>query len=287
MDDQGDEDRLHVPSPLSFDFVCVRSCFFSWSILSRKCDEFRSLFSSFPMSFPSPMYPAYCKRTPCSRAVRIQRDLRARYPTSRRWTRSSRQILQDILNLLTQKAGSLQSRMEALQTLLAKLPSWMAWSSREDDVVTSALRDLQPDNSSHNPAIIEKELADHLVQANGNVPYISLHDFDDTRDDLGSFMFLYTSWLSNLSSPEQKDCHVRDEHGQWIDDHALRDRFEDGWHLHIPTRTLHHLPQAHSFQRLTTLADLTSREDASPRRVSLLDDMASTITSSALHRASP
>ena len=225
------------------------------------------------MSLPTLMYPAYCKRTPCSRATRIQRDLRTLPSMSRRLTRSPQQILQDILTLLKQKSGSMQARVETLETFLEQLPLWTQWDSREDDVVSSAVRDLIVKPSDKNLAVIEKDLGDVLVKENGNIPYLSVRDFDDGRNGQGRFILLYTTWLSNMSSPEQKECHVRDEHGRWVDDNTLRDRLDDGWYLHIPTRTLHRLPHQESRHRLTNLTDLTTHGTASSsQHVSLLDD---------------
>ena len=236
------------------------------------------------------MYPAYCKRTPCSRSTRIQRDLRTLSSTSRGLTRSTQQILQDILTLLNKKSGSAQTRVETFEALLEKLPLWTQWDSREDDVVSSVSRVLNPGPSDKNHSVVEKELTDALMQGHGNIPWVSARDFDeDMSTERGRFLMLYTAWLNNTCSPEQKDCHVRDEQHHWVDDSTLRARINDGWHLHIPTRTLHQSTYPGGEDHLTTLTDLTEHDTPSAmHRVSLLDDIRSSpLSTSRIDLGSP
>ena len=196
------------------------------------------------MSLPSAMYPAYCKRAPCSRATRIQRDLRALSSTSRRFKRTPQQILQDILTLLKDKSGALKLHIDTFRELLERLPPWTKWSSREDKVMKSALHELKPSKSTEKADVVEDMLAQALVAMNGNVPYVTHQDFVEGKEDLGNFVLLYTNWLGHISAPHDQNCHVRDEHNQWINDETLRERLLNGWYLHIPTRTLSQtLPQ--------------------------------------------
>lgn len=237
------------------------------------------------MSLPSTMHRPYCKRSPCSRATRIQRDLHSLPHVPRRPLRKPQQILQDILSLLGKKSTSIQARLESLQQLLSNLPAWTQWESREDDVMTSIIRDMKPASTDRQRFIVEHELADELMRNNGNVPYVTSRDFEEHREDLGKFTLLYTTWLSGTSSPEQKDCHVKDDHGRWIDDDKLREHMLDGWHLHIPTRTLHNLPQTSPARFSESMHDLTLPDSSrSPHELPSGDTAA---TSSALHRHTP
>ena len=238
------------------------------------------------MTFPSLTYPSFCKPRPCTRAIRIQRDLSALAPGTGQLTRSVRQILQDILALLTRQSGTLESRINTLQDLLTKLPPWTQWSSREDDVVSSALQALPfPTADTRDPsAVVEEILATELITLHGNVPTLSARDFRDVQDT--RFLFVYTNWLRNVSSPdpEAKDCHVQDEHGQWISDDMLREKLERGWSLHIPTRRLGRFPDVHAPLKEERTSPpppppppRTSSALSPPsRRISLLEDIRNT-----------
>ena len=231
------------------------------------------------MTFPSLTYPGFRKGSPCTRAVRIQRDLSALAPGTGRLARTVKQILHDILALLTRKSVSLESRIETLQDLLTKLPPWTEWTNREDDVVSSVLQALPfPTTDTHEPSVVEEILATELITLHGNVPTLSARDFRDVQDT--RFLFVYTNWLRNVSSPdpEAKDCHVQDEHGQWISDDMLRERLERGWSLHIPTRRLGRFPDVHAplKEERTSPPPRTSSALSPSRRISLLDDIRNT-----------
>ena len=241
------------------------------------------------MTFPSLTYPSFCKPRPCTRAVRIQRDLSALAPGSGPLTRSTRQILHDILALLTRKSVSLESRIDTLQDLLTKLPPWTEWTNREDDVVSSALQALPFPTAdtrepyTREPSVVEEVLATELITLHGNVPTLSARDFRDVQDI--RFLFFYTNWLRNVSSPdpEEKDCHVQDEHGQWISDDMLREKLERGWSLHIPTRRLGRFPDVHAPPKEERTSPpppppppRTSTAQSPSRRISLLEDIRNT-----------
>ena len=195
--------------------------------------------------------PSFRKRIPCTRATRVQRDLAALSSTSRRFTRRPAQILQDILSLLAQKSGSLDSRIQVLQDLLTKLPTWMEWTPRTDNVVISALKtfDEEEDQEKKSSTSDKKEmlhetearLVDELIRLNGNVDYIDKHVF--TWDNK-PFDIAFIRWLHHIKTPETSSgLYIKDEEDQFVDPGTLRRLLSAGGRLHIPTRTIEAPPQ--------------------------------------------
>ena len=195
--------------------------------------------------------PAFFKPAPCSRATRIRKFLRlpARLQATSR-SKSTHQILEAILQLLTDKSGALEARMDVLMGLLGKLPAWTEWTEREDVVLGSALDEFKSCDSKETGEIQETILAEELIRQNGNVAYLQHKDLESPESP-GRFLFLFTQWLHHRSSPENPHCHVQDERGHWLNDESLRQRLREGWQLHILTRCLRRLrpkssrPRAH------------------------------------------
>ena len=175
------------------------------------------------------------KRAPCSRAARIRRRLRRVGSIAHtRPSKSSQQVLQDILKVLMDTSGALSGRLEQLYKALEKLPRWTEWSTKEDTFIAPALQEfmgIKDEEKVHS----ERILAEELVRQNGNTPYLEYKDL--TRED-GPFMFLYTQWLTSLHSPQSVQHHIQTDDGQWVNDATVRKRLRDGWKLHIPSRTL-------------------------------------------------
>ena len=163
-----------------------------------------------------------------------------------RVAQSTRPILQMILRVLMDTSNSFDSRMQQLCDLFSHLPPWTKWSPREDSVLGSAVNEffeqsedefdlMREDDEKHGVAL-ERLLANELIQMNGNNPYL---DEEDMNNPDNVFTFVYLEWLHKCSSPDDKQCHIRDGKGGWISDAQVRERLNDGHALHIPTRTMH------------------------------------------------
>ena len=209
-----------------------------------------------PMTLPSPLYPAFRKRTPYTRATRIRRDLLARSSTRYPFTRRPDLILQDILSLLTRKSASLAARLQTLQDLLGELPAWTDWPPRAHSVVSSTVQGLRKEGNEEEKGkdaltdkieqsysgASEQILANELIRLNGGVEFIDERTFENKDPSLP---LIWLEWLTCVQSPNDPNCHVRDDEGEWQTLEDLRYTIGCGGRLHIPSRTLfYRVPRA-------------------------------------------
>ena len=216
--------------------------------------------SSEAMSFPSQRYPSFCKSSPCTRATRIKRDLRTLGQTqSFKRPKSTNALLQEVLLIFQRKSTSFEKRLEALQDLLSQMPSWRNWSAKENDAESSLFGDLPSVDAFKGTGSLEKIMADELIELNNNVATITAEDLD--VDISGRLTFVFKNWLECVTAPNNPKCHVRDENGDWIDDNTLKDRLENQFMLHIPTRTIRSLPREMSIPITSFLSEDDDDDD--------------------------
>ena len=203
------------------------------------------------MTLRTPLGTPFRKPGPCSRAMRIRRELRAASSTSRRFTRSKTRLLQDILSLLQRKSSSLDVRLRSLQEVLGNLPPWTEWTSREDALVESSFHALDQEEEGPVYGMAEEHdvkkvgtpaarttedfLSRELIKFNDGDEYLDRNIFDVTREELEVAFY---RWLYHTGDPENSRNHVKTEEGEWAPDGVLRHTLLSGGRLHIPTRTL-------------------------------------------------
>ena len=175
--------------------------------------------------------------------------------------------------------------MRQLVDLISKLPPWTQWSAQADSIVGSAISDLQglqlasksddeklslPDQADDHSETINKMLAEQLVELNGNVVTLTHTDVERSKPH-DKFTFVLTQWLSCVSSPRDRSCHVQDETGVWITDDELRERLRHGDVLHIPERVVK--PATWSrFSRALVEVPQTATASENEKTKLLLDD---------------
>ena len=188
--------------------------------------------------------PSFVKPAPCSRATRIQKELRSSpHMMKVRPLQSTRQILQSILKLMQDSKSSAHTKFQELYQLLSRMPPWSQWSPQADSVVGSMFEELQPKLSTDEektPKTEEKNspefiLASTLIELNGNNPIIKNQNLDECDQRLE---FVFLQWLHAVHAPHDKKCHVQHESGFWLTDRELRTYLKEGAELHIPTRTV-------------------------------------------------
>ena len=192
--------------------------------------------------------PSFSKGTPRSRAFRMRRDLRA-HPRARSLPYdTTRQVLNSILALLQKTSTSANQRLGELFKHLKSMPPWPEWSSQTDAAVSSAVQKLKTqdlvlmeEDSKYEDQRSDAELimASKLVRLNGNVAYLDYNVFKDASEELG---LAFVSWLHYDASAEDGDCHVKNEHGMWLNTSEVRDILMRGGRLHVPTRTVIEVP---------------------------------------------
>jgi len=181
----------------------------------------------------------FLKRAPCSRATRIQWSIKPTGKENSLFRHESKRIFTYILRVLTFTSDRMDTRLQEMIRLLDHAPPWMNWSPHDDEFLGAGISSKSdPNNADEKNAqsdMNHEQLTKGLIQANGNFEILEENDLRAENENLNA-IFLF--WLQSKSSPHDSTAHIQDEYGEWLTDSEVRHRLQDGWIVHIPTRTV-------------------------------------------------